>query len=141
MLLLVLARVARLVLINFTKGALSQLNGLEEVLHLLVLFGIDGVAELLEEKVIILLLSLLFLLLLEGLEVFLAFFDVGRLAHEIERRRHLLRDLGSLLDFAHRLSHLVFIWVGDAYDLVDGRNLPLRDLMTVFDVVLERQVV
>jgi len=63
---------------------------LQQVLHLFVFFCIYGVVQFLKEKVVVLLLGLLFLFLFKDLKVFLAFFDVGGLAHEVEGRRHLL---------------------------------------------------
>ena len=54
-----------------------QLDGLEEVLHLLVLLCVDRIVQLVNEKVVVLLLVFLVVFLLESLEVFFCFFEVG----------------------------------------------------------------
>ena len=66
---------------------MGAINRLQEVLHLFIFFGIDRVIELVNEKVIVLLLSL-FLLLFESSEIFLAFLH-SLFRNQVEGCRHL----------------------------------------------------
>ena len=52
----------------------------------------------------------------------------------------MLGDLGSLVDLAHGLTHLVFVRVLNADDLVGSGYCALTYLVRVFDVVLQRYV-
>ena len=122
-----------LVLLNFSMSPI-QLNRLQQVLHLLVSLSIDCIINLIDKEVIILLLSL-FLFYLMHLKILFALFH-PLLWYQIERRWHLFWNFRPL-NFAHSLSHLLFIWISDSYDLIGCRNLALTDLMRVFHVVLE----
>ena len=115
-----------------------QLDGLQEVLHLLVLLGVDSVVKLVQEEVVALL-FLLLLLFCKHLEILLSFFH-GLLRDQVEWRRHLLGYLWPL-DLAHGLPHLVFVWVGEPRDLVGRGYLPLRDLVSVLDLEMWLEII
>lgn len=105
-------------------GAIER-DWLQQILHELVLLCVDGIIELIQEEIVIVL--PLFLLLAEGLEVLLAFLH----SDQVEGGGHLLRDLGAL-DLPHGLAHLLLVRVRDAHDLVGCGDLTLAHLVRVF---------
>lgn len=81
-------RVGEIALVLVDLGVRTvELDGFKEVLHLLVLFCVDGVVQLIDEEVVVLL--LFFLFLLEDLEILLSFFK-ALLRYEVEGSWHLL---------------------------------------------------
>jgi hypothetical protein len=93
-----------LILVNLR---VSPVNRLQKVLHLFVLLSVDCVIKLVDEEIVILLLTLL-LLLFECLEVLLTLLHDTLLRNKVERRWHLFRNLWPL-DLAHGLSHLLLV--------------------------------
>lgn len=132
--LLVLGHGVCLVLLDLGMSPVKS-DWLQELLHLVVLLSVHSVVDLLDEEVV----CLLFMLLLEGLEVLLGLLQVW-FSDQVERSGHLLRDLGSLVDLTHCLPHLVLVWVLDSDYLVGRGYCSLTNLVRVFDIILQRYV-
>ena len=122
-----------LVLFNFSMGPI-KLYRLQQVLHLLVTFCIDGIINFINEEVIVLLLPLL-LFYFVHLEIFLAFFH-SLFCYVVKYCWHLFWNFWSL-DLSHGLPHLLFIGISYSNYLICCRNLTLTYLVRVFHVVLE----